>query len=197
MLKERAIALGRARREKLEGKGGPASGPAGFVDVADELHERREFRSAFYKRASPSVDSPAAVRILPARFMPKISTNSLDRIAALRAEIETLQQTAVSELMERRNSLSQQLAEVDAELSAITGKSAEPKKRGRRNTPSVPARSLPLQELKELLATAPDKTLNIRKDNLDLQNIKTLSAANPHLLRLGGKGAWPTVTLLK
>ena len=129
--------------------------------------------------------------------MPKISTNSLDRIAALRAEIETLQQSAVSELMERRNSLSQQLAEVDAELSAITGKSAEPKKRGRRSTPSVPARSLPLQELKELLAAAPEKTLNIRKDNLDLQNIKTLSTANPHLLRLGGKGAWPTVTLLK
>jgi hypothetical protein len=51
--------------------------------------------------------------------------------------------------------------------------------------------------LKELLALAPDKTLNIRKEGLQLANIKTLARVNPHLLSLGGKGAWPTVTLLK
>ena len=36
-----------------------------------------------------------------------------------------------------------------------------------------------MTELKELLGNAPDKTLNIRKENLDLANIKTLAAANP------------------
>jgi predicted nucleic acid-binding Zn-ribbon protein len=123
-------------------------------------------------------------------------TTSLDRIAALKAEIESLQQAAVSELMERRNALSHELAEVDAELATLTGKTAEPKRKYRRKE-AGPGKSLPLQELKELLAGASDKTLNIRKEGLELANIKTLAAANPNLLRLGGKGAWPTVTLLK
>ncbi len=47
-----------------------------------------------------------------------------------------------------------------------------------------------------LLAAAPDKTIHIRKAGLELANIKTLARVNPHLLRLGGKGAWPTVTML-
>lgn len=124
------------------------------------------------------------------------STNSLDRIAALKAEIESLQQSAISELMERRNALSHELAEVDAELAKLTGKTAESKRKYRRKE-AGPGKSLPLQELKELLAAAPDKTLNVRKEGLELANIKTLANANPHLLRIGGKGAWPTVTLLK
>jgi hypothetical protein len=36
-------------------------------------------------------------------------------------------------------------------------------------------RSIPLTELKEMLAAAPDKTLNIRKEGLQLANIKTLA----------------------
>lgn len=124
--------------------------------------------------------------------------SSLDRIAALTAEIENLKKSAITELMERRNSLGQQLAAVDQEIAALTGKAPEAKRRGRKpGTVAAPARSLPLQELKELLGAAPNKTLNIRKDNLDLANIKTLANANPHLLKMGGKGAWPTVTLLK
>jgi hypothetical protein len=126
--------------------------------------------------------------------MPKM-TNSLDRIAVLTAEIESLKQSAISELMEKRNSLTQQLAAVDAELAEITGKTLETKTRRRSNTPS--GRSIPLQELKELLAAAPDKTLNVRKEGLEARNIKVLTKANPHLLKMGGKGAWPTVTLLK
>ena len=122
-------------------------------------------------------------------------TTSLDRIAALTAEIEGLKQAAISELMEKRNSLTQQLAAIDAELAEITGKPLEAKPRARRATPS--GRSIPLQELKELLASAPEKTVNIRKEGLEARNIKVLAAANPHLLRMGGKGAWPTVTLLK
>jgi hypothetical protein len=43
---------------------------------------------------------------------------------------------------------------------------------------------------------APDKALKIRKANLELGNIKNLAQYNPGLLKLGSKGAWPTVTLL-
>jgi hypothetical protein len=121
-------------------------------------------------------------------------TTSLDRIAALTEEIESLKQAAISELMEKRNSLTQQLAAVDAELAVITGKTSESKPR-RRNSPS--GRSIPLQELKDLLANAPEKTLNIRKAGLEARNIKVLASANPGLLRLAGKGAWPTLTLLR
>jgi DNA repair exonuclease SbcCD ATPase subunit len=121
-----------------------------------------------------------------------------DRLAALKAEIKQLEQTALSELVEKRNSLTQQLAQVDAEIAELTGNKPESKRRTRRASAiSTPPRNLPLQELKELLAAAPEKTLSIRKENLELQNIKTLASANPHLLRLGGKGPWPTVTLLK
>ena len=59
------------------------------------------------------------------------------------------------------------------------------------------ARRADVDAKQELLAGLPNKTANIRKDNLDLANIKTLATANPHLLKMGGKGAWPTVTLLK
>jgi len=123
------------------------------------------------------------------------NTTSLDRIAALTAEIENLKRSAVSELMEKRNSLTQQLAAVDAELADLTGKPLETKTRARRAGPS--GRSIPLQELKELLASKSDKTVNIRKEGLEARNIKVLAQANPQLLRMGGKGAWPTVTLLK
>ncbi len=131
-------------------------------------------------------------------FPAPIMATSLDRIAALTAEIEALKKSAITELMERRNSLGQQLAAVDREISELTGGAPEPKRRGRKpGAVSTPGKSLPLQELKEFLAAAPNKTANIRKDNLDLANIKTLANANPHLLKMGGKGAWPTVTLLK
>jgi DNA repair exonuclease SbcCD ATPase subunit len=122
--------------------------------------------------------------------------SSLERLQQLKAEIASLEQAALSELMEKRNSLSQQLAEVDSEIARLTGKPAQEKK-PRSPVFKAAAKSLPLQELKELLAKAPDKTVNIRKEGLELRNIKVLAAANPALLRLGGKGAWPTVTLLK
>jgi len=124
------------------------------------------------------------------------TTSSLERIQQLKAELAKAEQAAIQELMERRNNLSREIATVDAELAKLTGKPVEGKKP--RSTGSVPTgRNIPLQELKEELAAAPDKTLNIRKANLELQNIKTLARVNPGLLKLGGKGAWPTVTLLK
>ena len=126
-----------------------------------------------------------------------MATNtSLERIEQLKAEIASLEQAAIQELMDRRNSLTHELATVDAEIAKLTGKSVQEKKT-RSVQPKAPAKSLPLQELKALLAEAPDKTLNIRKEGLELRNIKVLANANPHLLRLAGKGAWPTVTLLK
>jgi hypothetical protein len=97
--------------------------------------------------------------------------------------------------MDKRNSLSHQLASVDAEIANLTGKPVEGKKP--RATSSKALKNPSLQELKEILATAPEKTIGIRKDGYDLQNIKTLAKANPGLLQLGGKAPWPTVSLLK
>jgi hypothetical protein len=124
------------------------------------------------------------------------TTSSIERIQQLKAEIASLEQTAIQELMERRNQLSREIATVDGELAKLTGKTVEVKKT-RAAAASVPPRNIPLQELKEELAAAPNKTLNVRKANLELRNIKVLAQANPGLLKLGGKGAWPTVTLLK
>jgi len=121
--------------------------------------------------------------------------SSLERIELLKAEIESLRQAAVTELTEKRKALAEELASIDAQLAQITGKSPDGAKRPRRT--SGGGRSIPLQELKELLARSPDKTVNIRKEGLELRNIKVLATANPSLLRLGGKGPWPTVTLLK
>jgi hypothetical protein len=120
---------------------------------------------------------------------------SLERIELLKAEIESLRQAAVSELTEKRKALAEELASIDSQLADITGKPQEGVKRARRS--SGGGRSIPLQELKDLLAKSPDKTINIRKEGLELRNIKVLATANPTLLRLGGKGPWPTVTLLK
>jgi hypothetical protein len=93
--------------------------------------------------------------------------------------------------------LEQELKAVDAEIEKLTGKPAAAKRTRRTNAPDMPARTPDLQELKEMLSAAPDKTIGIRKEGLDLRNIKILAEANPHLLKLGGKGPWPTVTLLR
>lgn len=122
--------------------------------------------------------------------------SSIERIADLKAQIASLEQGAIQELMEKRNGLSAELAAVDAEIARITGKPVEGKK-ARAITAKAPGKSPSLQELKEIIAAAPEKTLNIRGGGYDLRNIKTLANANPHLLQLGGKGAWPTVKLLK
>ena len=117
-----------------------------------------------------------------------------DKIQALKAQIAALEQQELTELKERRTALSTELASVDAELARVTGQPTEGKKKRATTGPGL---SLPLQELKDLLAEAPGKTVNIRKANLELANIKTLAAATPHLLSIGGHGPWPTVTLLK
>jgi hypothetical protein len=150
------------------------------------------------KNNRPKSGEPLTLLLLPVFSPPSNmpTTTSLDRISQLKAEIASLEQAALQELMERRNALSREMAAVDAELAKLTGKPVEGKKTRSNATPST-GRNIPLQELKELLAAAPDKTVNIRKENLELRNIKNLAEVNPGLLKLGGKGAWPTVTLLK
>ena len=119
-----------------------------------------------------------------------------DRIADLKTQLATLEQGAIQELMEKRNSLSHELAAVDAEIARLTGNPVEVKKT-RSTTAKVGGKSPSLQELKELLNAAPGKTISIRREGYDLKNIKTLAKANPGLLQVGGKGAWPTMSLLK
>ena len=122
------------------------------------------------------------------------SVTALAQIEKLQQEIAALKVQALQELRARRAAILQDLTTVDAQLAALTGVAAEKKEA------SAPAglsgKSIPLQELKVLLAAAPEKTISIRKAGLQLANIKTLARVNPHLLRLGGKGAWPTVTML-
>lgn len=113
---------------------------------------------------------------------------SLDRLQQLQCEIAKLQQSAIQELMERRSAISRELAAVDAEIAKLTGKPLEGRKTGAGRIVSLP-------ELKEMLAAAPERTLSIRKENLEVSNIKTLAKLHPIMLRLGGKGAWPTITL--
>jgi len=118
----------------------------------------------------------------------------LSRIEELKAQIAQLQQEGIQELRAKRKTLADELATIDAQLAELTG---TPTVKARGAAKASTGRSVPLSDLKTLLAAAPDKTLSIRKEGLDLANIKTLANANPHLLGLGGKGAWPTVTLLK
>jgi hypothetical protein len=124
-------------------------------------------------------------------------TPTLFKVQQLQAEIEELKSRAIQELKEKRVQLEQELIDVDAQIRKLTGKSLSDgaPQRTRRSEPS--GRSVPLQELKDLLAAAPDKTLNLRKAGLEVRNVKVLAQANPHLLKMGGVGAWPTVTLLK
>jgi hypothetical protein len=123
-----------------------------------------------------------------------LSTNSFERIQQLKSQLAQTEQAALRELKDRREAITREIATVDADLAKLTGKPVEGKKP---HIPASPVRNIPLAQLKEELSAAPDKTLNIRKANLELRNIKVLAQCNPGLLPIGGKGAWPTVTLLR
>ena len=124
-----------------------------------------------------------------------MNSSTRDKIQELQAQIAALQEEEVKELKQRRSQLIEQVQALDAQIAAATGSSSLKKGAGRERKSA--GRSVPLQELKELLEVAPGKTLNIRKADLQLANIRTLANANPHLLQIGGKSPWPTVTLLK
>jgi hypothetical protein len=116
----------------------------------------------------------------------------LEEILKLQQQIEALKGGAISELSARRAALQSELKSLDAELEALTGKPA-----GRRPRATPAIRSVTFQELKDLLLAAPNKALNIRRAGLDATNIRTLANLNPKDLQMGGKGAWPTVTLVR
>lgn len=122
---------------------------------------------------------------------------SLKRIQELQAQIANLREEAIQELRDRREALLQELEGIETEIAELAGKPAVATAGRGRKRATAPGRSIPLQDLKELLAKAPGKTISIRQEGLDTKNIKTLAGANPHLLQMGGKGPWPTVTLLK
>ncbi len=132
------------------------------------------------------------------------TNNPLQEISKLQQQIEQLKEAAVTELKTRRAELESELKLIDAELENLTGKPAVVR-RSRSAAPSSGAASSPasegkkpdLQELKNLLAAAPNRTISLRKEGYDVRNVKILAMANPQLLRMGGKGAWPEVTLLK
>ena len=133
--------------------------------------------------------------------------NSLQEINKLQQQIEQLKDAAVSELKARRAELESELKSVESEIENLTGKPATVRRPRAYAAPSAgPVASAPeassgkkpdLQELKALLGAAPEKTISLRKEGYDVRNVKILAMANPHLLRMGGKGAWPEVTLLK
>lgn len=121
-----------------------------------------------------------------------MTKNALQKIEELQAEIANLKEEAVNELKAKIIDARKALAEMEHELETLTGKPLATKSRDRST-----GKSVPLTELKEMLFNAPNKTLGIRREGLNLANIKTLANANPTLLKIEGKSPWFTVRLLK
>jgi hypothetical protein len=130
-------------------------------------------------------------------------SNTLAEISKIQEQIAALRGAALDELKNRRASLQEQLRDVDRQIAALTGK---PVRRGKAAAPEgdvvkhVPAsegKKPGLQALKTRLSEAPNKTISLRKESYDVRNVRIMAEANPHLLKMGGKGAWPEVTLLK
>ncbi len=136
---------------------------------------------------SPSPSSPSTSE-------PRVA--SLDALDELIAEVANLQKAVVRELLDRRARLCRELADVDAELADLE-ESPAPAKKAPTKSQAADTRKPSLPELTAELKAAPEHTLNIRKANLDVKHTKALAKANPQLLELGGKGAWPTVSLRK
>ena len=118
--------------------------------------------------------------------------SSLSQIEKLKAEIAALQNQALAELTQRRKGIEEELQEIDQQLVQLNGGPKERKPKF-----PTPAQLVSLAELKPMLAGAPGKTISTRRENLDLRNIRLLTDQNPGLLKMGGSGAWPTVTMLK
>lgn len=125
-----------------------------------------------------------------------------DSIDELIAAIARLQEKAVEELRERRARLRRELSTVDAELAELTDAVIERPEEAGNPAPIKAAttsakRLVSVAELIAELQAAPDRTINIRKANLDVKTIKVLAKAHPHMMKLGGKSGWPTLTLLE
>lgn len=132
--------------------------------------------------------------------MPNLSATQ--QIEKLKAEYETaiikLKNDALAELETKRAAAAETLKGIEAEIAELSGKPArKARKAGGGAKPAGTGKKPSLQELKALLAAAPGKSVGIRKEGLDLANVKTLAAANPGLLKISGKSPWFNVTLLK
>ena len=135
------------------------------------------------------------------------NTNPLQEISKLQQQIEQLKDAAVSELKARRAELETELKSIEAEIENLTGKAPRQRRTrvtaangsGPASSSEAPVGKKPdLQELKVLLAGRARKNhLPPQRGGYDVRNVKIMAMANPHLLRMGGKGPWPTVTLLK
>jgi hypothetical protein len=132
-------------------------------------------------------------------LMPNLS--AAEKIAQIKAdaeaEVRKLTQEALAELQAKRVATLESLKAIDAEIEALTGKPAGTRRARKAGAPKAAGLRPDLQELKAILAKAEGKTLDLRREGYETANVKTLAEANPGLLRMGGKGAWPTVTLLK
>ncbi len=127
-----------------------------------------------------------------------LNSKSAEQIAQLKLEIAKLEQSAIQELLDQRAALKKDLAAVEKEISLAQDQLNPSKRRkiGKKADPTAFGKSVPLEELKQKLSFAPDKTVNIRKEGFNALSIRNLAKANPQLLRIGGKGPWPTVTLI-
>lgn len=124
--------------------------------------------------------------------------NALEELIA---EVARMQELRVEELHTYRDWLSSELVLVDGEMAELNegegaGEGTLPPN-GHAKGAVGPAKAISLKKLVSELEAAPERTLNIRKAKLDVKHIKTLVRENPHLLQAGGKGSWPTVTLLE
>jgi len=131
-------------------------------------------------------------------------SKALEAIAKLQQQIAQLKDSAITELQARRIQLQAELKTIDADIEHLTVKPPRAPRTARvPGAPSRPRSNAPegkkpdLQQLKALLAEAPGKTILLRKEGYDVRNVKIMAMANPTLLRMGGLGPWPTMTLLK
>ena len=120
-------------------------------------------------------------------------TNALDKIEELQKQIELLKQEAIDELKQQLNEARGAVAELEDELTELTGKPAEAGTRARRNRrPSITDEALRGQILKAMAAEG--KTgLNAKeiagKVNQDPLRIRRFIRDNPKALKRQGAGA--------
>ncbi len=122
--------------------------------------------------------------------------STLDRIAAIKAQIESLEKSAINELRGNRDALISEIAQVDADIALLTGEKIEKKTRRTARLRESEGKQISFELLKTMLRRVPSKTINIRKEGFDTKQVRSLAAAYPQSLTIEGNGPWPTVTLL-
>lgn len=117
--------------------------------------------------------------------------SATDKIKELKEQLVVAELEATQELRDREAKLLEQLEEVRAQIAEITGEEPRAQK-----APKKKGKLVSSDRLKELLNAAPEKTLSLRKEGLDLDCVKKLAAEFPKEFQIAGKGPWPTVSLI-